>query len=361
MKAAREEFESYNVMGFCLEAEKFVDEKLSNWYIRVNRDRFWSNTAKLDDAGKRDKLAAYQTLYTAVTDLCRLLAPVVPFLSEAMWQNLRMPAGAESVHLTDYPTPDENLVDAALSQDMDAVLRIVSLGGAARNVAKQKVRQPLAELRVAPGSDADRRAVERFPGLIADELNVKRVSLHAPAAGPMLREAARLNPKTAKGRYKGKPEAAAAELEALDPAKVRDELKASGRFTLLGVDLVADDLLFETAAPDGWAGVVEKGTQVMIDARVTPELKAEGLARDVVRLVQDARKDARLDVADKIALYLGTESDSLRAAIAAHRGYIAAETQAAEWSDAPLNGEAFSPPEPRKVDGQPLTIALRKV
>src|SRR5205823_9312436 len=153
---------------------------------------------------------------------------------------------------------------------------------------------------------------------------------------------------------------AEAALDRMDGRQVEEQLRA-GTFTLADVPLDAADVTIGWLAPEGWAGVVDKGTQVMIDARVTPELKAEGMARDVVRLVQDARKDAGLDVADKIALYLGTESDALKSAIAAHRAYIAAETQATQWSDTPLNGEAFTPPEPRKVDGQSLVIALRKV
>src|SRR5262245_20060989 len=196
-----------------------------------------------------------------------------------MWQNLRAGSGAESVHLTDYPAPDGSLIDTALSQDMDAVLRIVSLGGAARNAAKQKVRQPRAELRVLPGSDADRRAVERFPDLITDELNVKRVTLHA-AAEPMLRASAKLNKKTAAAKLGPKLKEAEAALEKLDGAAVAEQLRA-GTFTLAGVALEAADVTIGWLAPDGWAGVVDKATQVMIDARLTPELKAEGMARDV--------------------------------------------------------------------------------
>jgi hypothetical protein len=116
IKKAREEFEAFNVMGVCLAAEEFVDAKLSNWYIRRNRDRFWSKNTELDAAGSRDKLAAYQTLHTVLLDLCRLCAPIVPFLTEVMWKNLRGGAGAESVHLTDYPTPDESLIDSELSR-----------------------------------------------------------------------------------------------------------------------------------------------------------------------------------------------------------------------------------------------------
>ena len=362
-RTARAAFERFDVMAFCLAAEEFIDAKLSNWYIRRNRDRFWSNDAALDDAGRRDKLAAYQTLHAVLTDVCRLCAPVVPFVTEVMFQNLKAQGrpslgGAPSVHLCDYPIADDARIDTTLSQDMDAVLRIVSLGGAARNAAKQKVRQPLAELRVLPGSDADRRAVERFPGLITDELNVKRVTLHA-GAGPMLTAAAKLNKKTAAAKLGPKLKEAEAALDALDGAAV-DAALSAGSFALAGVALERADVTIGYLAPDGWFGVVDRSTQVMIDARLTPELKAEGLARDVVRLVQDARKDAGLDVADKIELFLGTDAEPLRAAIASHRDTIAGEVQATAWAEAAPAG-AFTPPEPRKVDGQILTIALRKV
>lgn len=103
IRTARESFERYDVMAFCLEAERFVDDRLSNWYVRRNRDRFWSKTAALDDAGQRDKLAAYQTLYTVLREFAKLIAPVTPFLAETVWQNLRTAADPESVHLCDYP------------------------------------------------------------------------------------------------------------------------------------------------------------------------------------------------------------------------------------------------------------------
>jgi isoleucyl-tRNA synthetase len=132
----------------------------------------------------------------------------------------------------------------------------------------------------------------------------------------------------------------------------------NGPFEVAGVPLGTGDLTVDYQAADGWAGVSDRGTEVTVDTRITPELKAEGLARDVIRLVQDERKKAGLDVADKIALYLGTESDALTQAIAAHRATIAAETQAVEWLDtSPAGGHTASV----KVDGQPLTIALRKV
>jgi isoleucyl-tRNA synthetase len=366
IKKAREEFEAFNVMGFCLAAEEFVDAKLSNWYIRRNRDRFWSKNTELDAAGSRDKLAAYQTLHTVLLDLCRLCAPIVPFLTEVMWKNLRGVGGVESVHLTDYPRPDESLIDSELSEDMDAVMKIVSLGGAARNAAKQKVRQPLAELRVQSESAVDQRATDRFNRLIAEELNVKRVVRydHDSNRGTLLSIGIKLNKKVAGSKFGAHLKDAERQIAAFESQPGLDLNTIRTVFPMPLFDrpelvIQSSDILIEARSPEGWAGVFEGITQVAIDARLTPELKAEGMARDVVRSVQDARKDAGLDVADKIALFLGTESDTLKAAIAEHRPTIASETQAVQWADAPLNGDAHTAAV--KVDGQPLTIALRKV
>jgi isoleucyl-tRNA synthetase len=356
IRTANNSFEKFDVATFCLEAEKFVDDRLSNWYVRRNRDRFWSKNAELDEAGKRDKLAAYQTMYEVLTTLCKLIAPVVPFLAETMWQNLRKSNDAESVHLTSFPIPELSATDFDLSLDMNALLRIVSLGRAARNAAKINVRQPLAELRVAPGYDGDSRAVKRFTEQIRDELNIKAVSL---VDGPMLSVSVKLNKKTANAKLGPKGKDADAALAALDAAIVAGELRSAGKFTLLDVELAAADFLVEFVAPAGWVGVADKGTQVMLDTRLTPELKAEGTARDVVRFVQGTRKDAGLDVADKIALYLGTTAEPLRSAIAAHRDTIAGETQVIAWLDAPP-ADGFTAAD-KKVDGHPLTIALRKV
>src|SRR5262249_2765291 len=144
---ARRAFEEFNVQAFCLEAEQFVDDRLSNWYVRRNRRRFWKS-----EQGE-DKLAAYETLYAVLTTLVKLFAPVMPFLSETMYRNLKPTRIAsqdwrESVHLCDYPQRDESLSDADLSGDMDALLRLVALGRALRDEAGIKVRQPLAELAV---------------------------------------------------------------------------------------------------------------------------------------------------------------------------------------------------------------------
>src|SRR5262249_41569630 len=156
-----------------------------------NRRRFWKSEKGAD------KWAAYQTLYSVLTTLVKLFAPIMPFLSEAMYQNLVVKGigAGTSVHLCDFPEVDERLIDAELSADMDALLRLVSGGSAARNSAKIKVRQPLAEMKVQPADERDRRAVARFADQICEELNVKKVTLHEPRLGPLLRYETKPNMK----------------------------------------------------------------------------------------------------------------------------------------------------------------------
>jgi isoleucyl-tRNA synthetase len=357
VQAARQEFEAFDVMAFCLAVEEFVDAKLSNWYIRRNRKRFWKSEAGAD------KLAAYQTLYTVLTTLVKLIAPVVPFLSEAMWRNLRTAAEPESVHLCDYPDADPKLIDEELSGDMDALLRLVSLGSAARNSVKIKVRQPLAEMRVQPANDLERRAVERFADQIREELNVKKVTLHDPARGPLLRLEAKPNMKTLGPKFGPRLKAVTAALAAADPAAVAARVAAGEAVTLTCADgpatLDPADVVMATKAPEGWAGVDDRGTQVLIDTRITEALAREGMAREVVRHVQNARREAGLEVEDRIVLYLHTESATLRQAIEAHKAYIMTETLATQWATQPLGDKAYRVNV--KVDGQPLTIELRKI
>lgn len=346
VKTARDAFEKFDVMNFCLAAEEFVDAKLSNWYIRRNRDRFWSANDNLDTAGMKDKLSAYQTLHNVLAELAKLIAPVTPFLAEVMWKQL---GDTESVHLADYPTVNEQMIDSTLSEDMNAVLKLVSLGLGARSVAKAKVRQPLAELSVFAKQEAEARAVKRFPDQLMDELNVKKVTL---SATQLLQATAKLNKKTAAAKLGPNLKQAETELAAKDASTLAGQIK------LADVVLESTDYTVEYAAADGFAGVAEKGTQVMLDIRITPELKAEGMARDVVRQVQDARKDAGLDVADKIELYLGSSGD-LAAAIKTHQTTIANETQALKWLTALPASGAFS--SKGKVDGQELEISVKKI
>ena len=386
IQTAHREIGRFNVMAFCLEAEQFVDDRLSNWYIRRNRRRFWKS-----DKGD-DKLAAYQTLYTVLVTLTKLFAPVMPFLTETMYRNLHgregeapaepqtenapasqnrpstltpilSPGGrGGSVHLCDYPQADEPLIDKQLSQDMEALLRLVSLGSAARNTVKIKVRQPLAELKVQPGNDADRRAVERFADQICEELNLKKVTLHDPMKGPLLQFEVKLNMKNAGPKLGPRIKDVQAWLAKQSAADLAEKVQAAKPVEIMLGDepltLEPTDLAVQVKGTDGWAGLADRGTQLALDTRITEALAQEGMAREVIRHVQSARKDADLQMEDRIVLHLGTESPALAKAIAAHRDYIAAETLVAEWSEKPLEGEAYRTTV--KVEGQVLHIALRK-
>lgn len=361
VQTARHEFENYNVVAFCLAAEHFVAEKLSNWYVRRNRRRFWKSEKS------RDKLAAYQILYTVLTTLTRLLAPVMPFLTEVMYQNLERSEDKQagrplSVHLCDFPEADESLIDAELSADMEALLRLVSVGLAARNSVRIKVRQPLAEIKIQLAGEPERHAVLRFAEQISEELNVKKVSLHDPANGPLLRYEVKPNLKTLGPKLGERVKEVQTALAALDSMSVVEKVQAGGDLQLAcpGGVVVLDknDLLINTRAPEGWAGLTDHGTQLLLDVRITEQLAREGMAREVVRHVQELRKKSELEMEDRIALYLVTESSALRQAIEAHRSYICAETLAIEWANSPLDGGVHE--ASAKVNGQALIIQLRK-
>jgi isoleucyl-tRNA synthetase len=356
VRAARTQIDRYNLMPFCLEVEAFVDDKLSNWYVRRNRRRFWKSEKGAD------KLAAYQTLYTVLLRLTKLLAPMMPFVTEAMYQNLA--AGAdrkESVHLCDYPVVDEGLIDPSLD-DMDTLLDLVSLGSAARNSVKIKVRQPLAELKVQPGNDSVRRAVERFGDLICDELNVKKVTLHDPANGALLRQEVKGNPKTLGPKFGARLREVQTALASADPSWVAEQVQKGGTFTLPcpdgAVELEPADVMIQLTAPEGWAGAVDHDTQVQLDVRITEDLALAGMAREVVRHIQELRKKADLEMEDRIILYLVTDAARLRKALETHRDYIASETLTTEWATQPLGAKGHQADV--KVDGQALTIEVGK-
>jgi len=360
---ARREFEAFNVMGFCLEAERFVDAKLSNWYVRRNRRRFWKSEASAD------KRAAYQTLYAVLVTLTRLFAPVMPFLSERMYQNLAAGSGVEgaekSVHHCAFPLPDEALVDEELSADMEALLDLVSLGSSARNSVKIKMRQPLAELKVQPAGARQRRAVERFKDQMLDELNVKAVTLHdqAAAGGPLLSPEISPNMKTIGPKFGPRLKEVQAAVASVDPAVAAAALEGGGTLSLKlkdggEVQLAAEDITRRWKAKEGWAGGAGASGLVAFDTRVTPELAAEGVAREVVRHVQELRKNSGLELEDRIELQLRTGSSAVQAALNAHRDYIASETLAVRWGET-TPGEGLHEATV-KIDGEALTVQLRK-
>jgi isoleucyl-tRNA synthetase len=268
----------------------------------------------------------------------------------------------ESVHLCNYPEVDGSLIDADLSADMDALLRLVRLGAAARSTAKIKVRQPLAELVIVAASDREQRAGERFNDQLRDELNVKRVVVEAPGGPPRLTTVVKPNYKVFGRKFGAAGKSVEAAIAATDAARLAQLLAETGTYDLMQPDgttatLAAEDVTIDFAAPQGFVGLAERGTQILLDVRVTPELAAEGLAREAVRHIQELRKTAGLEMDDRIELYLDTDAPQLRDALTAHREYIDAETLTVRRSPTPLPGAHSTT---AKLDGQPLTIGLQK-
>jgi isoleucyl-tRNA synthetase len=260
---------------------------------------------------------------------------------------------------------DEALIDEELSDEMNCLLSLVSLGLAARNSVKIKVRQPLAELKVQAGADSEERAaVERFGDQLREELNVKAVSLHDPEWGPLLTPDVKPNMKTLGPKFGARLKDAVAAIATADPEALATKVRAGDTIELpcFGETILLEpgDLVVSVKAPEGWVGMVDREMQIALDTRITEALSLEGTARDMVRHIQDQRKEAGLEMEDRIVLYLGTEAEKLRAAIDAHRDYIAAETLTVEWSSQPLTGAGVHQATV-KVDGQSLTIMLKKV
>ena len=321
--------ETYDPTAPARRLRDFVVRDLSQWYVRRNRRRFWKN----EDAA--DRASAYATLWEALRAVTLLTAPFTPFLAEALWQNLVRradPGAPESVHLADWPEPDAAAQDPELLARMEAVLRAVELARSARAKAGVKTRTPLPELTLVAPGEAEREALRHFADEIADELNVKRVAVRSPAeAGvgfsvkPNLpRLGPRLGPKLGTLR-KALAEADAAALAQAALAGRPVVLEAGGdRF-----ELAPEDLLIEATAPEGYRAEARGGYVALLDVHLDPELVREGLARDLIRAIQQARKEMGLHVADRIRIRYRASGDYAEA-IRSHGGRIREETLAVE-------------------------------
>jgi isoleucyl-tRNA synthetase len=300
---------------------------LSNWYIRRNRRRFWRSR----DAGDRDKLAAYQTLYHTLLELTKLLAPLIPFLTERMYGNLRL-TGPESVHLCDYPAADETLLDPELNRRMAAVQRLVGLGHKLRDDANVRVRQPLAEVRFASTDAGQAEAIEHLAEVVKEELNVKRLT-RADNLDGLAKYTFKPNLKTLGPKY-GKLLGGIGKALSTTDSSVLAPLRRGESVTLQtsGTDvvLIPEDVLVATENTPGWVTAAEGTLHLALSTELTPELIREGMARDFVRHVQQLRKDADLEIEDRIAIYYQTAEPLVSTTLAEWRDYILSETQAGE-------------------------------
>jgi len=351
-----EAYEKYDVPNATRPVEAFV-QKLSTWYVRRSRRRFWKN-----DPGP-DKQAAYSTLYTALVTVAKLIAPAMPFLAEELYQNLVRSVdetAPESVHLAEWPKVMDEFIDESLNREMDVVVRLVSLGHSARQKANRKVRQPLASAAFSVSDPVERKAVSTYADVISDELNVKQVRL-LDASTEALTHTVKPLPKQLGQKYGNKYPAIQKAVLAMNAEEVARILLSGSALVVEAegeaYNILSDEVEVKAMAREGFA-VAEDGPYVAaLVTDLTPELVQEGQAREFVRRVQDLRKAAELDVADRIQLFVEA-SAGLRSAIETHKDYITAETLASQLSFA-------SPPESASVvedefDGERVRVGLVK-
>ncbi len=349
--------EHYDVTGATRPLEKFV-ENLSTWYLRRSRRRFWKSDSD------SDKQAAYATLHTALVTLSKLLAPTMPFLADELYQNLvrsRDLGAPESVHLAAWPEVNQALIDDSLNRDMRLVMRLASLGHAARAKANRKVRQPLAEAAFSVGNPEERRAVANFDDLLIDELNVKKVRL-LDASTEAVSHSVKPLPKQLGQKYGNRFPALAKAIQSMNAERVAHTLAGGGTLKVEvdgeSYDILPDEVEVKTLAKEGFA-IAEDGPYVAaLVTDLTPELVREGLAREFVRRVQDFRKTASFNVADRIILYLSAATPELKLALEAHRETIMAETLCLELHFA--HSLVTSKVQIEEFDGERVTIAMVK-
>jgi isoleucyl-tRNA synthetase len=329
----------------------FVDD-LSNWYVRRSRRRFWEG-----DPG------ALATLHECLEVLTRLMAPFTPFLTEAVHEALVasvFPDLPDSVHLRDWPVVrDGGLIDEELADQVALVRRLVELGRSARTASKVRTRQPLGRALVgAPGWET---LPEELRAQLADELNVQSVGALADAGDELVDVVVKPNFRALGRRFGPGTKAVAAAVSAADPAQLAAALRA-GRPAVVTVDgtpveLTADELVVTETPRSGWAVASDGGETVALDLTITPQLRRAGLAREVVRLIQDARKASGLDVTDRIALRWSTDDPGadVAEALREHADAVAGEVLATSWAEEPVEG-----PDVRRDDQLGLSFALRK-
>ena len=355
-------YETYDVPGCTRPIQTFVED-LSNWYLRRSRRRFWQSET---DARKR---AAYQTLHECLATVAKLLAPTMPFLAEAMYRNLTAaldPAAPESVHLAQWPQAQPALIDQRLMDEMGLIKRLVSLGHAARNSVNLKVRQPLAEAAFAVRTPAEAKALRLLAGTVAEELNVKTVTLlDEDSAGAVIRYA--LNPLPQKlGKRLGRLFPVVQKLLREGP---QTDVTAWARALLAGesitvsaggdsVTLTPDEVEVLRNAAEGFTVAEENGYVAALRTALTEELVLEGLAREAVRRINTMRRDADYALSDHVTVQYRA-SAQLAQALTVHGEYVQAETLADALVSADVpQGERV---ESFEFDGQTATFSVARV
>ena len=351
VQAVDNDLANYKIPEAARALQEFVDE-MSNWYVRRSRERFWAKGME------QDKINAYMTLYHALVTIAKTAAPMIPFMTEDMYQNLVRSVdkdAIESIHLCDFPTVNEAWIDKDLEADMKELLEIVVLGRACRNTANIKNRQPIGTMYVK----AEKKMSEFYTDIIADELNVKEVkfaddveSFISYSFKPQLRT---VGPKY--GKLLGGIRQA---LTDINGTAAMNELRTNGVLKLdingNDVELTEEDLLIETAQTEGYVSESDGETSVVLDTNLTPELIEEGFVREIISKIQTMRKEAGFEVMDKIKVY-AHGNDKIQDVMKAHEDEIKSEVLADEM----VLGETDGYVKEWNINKEAVTMGVKKL
>ncbi|MDO4554286.1 MAG: DUF5915 domain-containing protein, partial [Lachnospiraceae bacterium] len=341
---------NYRIPETARALQEFVDD-MSNWYVRRSRERFWAKGME------QDKINAYMTLYTALVTVSKVAAPMIPFMTEDIYRNLVVsldPSAPESVHLCNFPTVEEFMIDKELEEKMDLVLKIVVLGRAARNSANIKNRQPIGKMYVKAAFELP----EFYKEIIEDELNIKEVEFKEDVSAfssysfkPQLKV---LGPKY--GKKLGQIRNA---LTSLDGNAAKNQLDTEGILTIEledgKIDLTAEDLLIDVKQMEGFETVTDNGITVVIDTNLSEELIREGFVREIISKVQTMRKEADFNVTDHICLYqMG--NDKIKKIMEEH----AEEIQAEVLADSLFLETEGGMTKEWNINGEHVTLGVKK-
>ena len=342
---------NYKIPESARALQEFVDE-MSNWYVRRSRERFWAKGME------QDKINAYMTLYTALVTISKAAAPMIPFMTEEIYQNLVRSVdkdAIESIHLCDFPKVEEAWINKELEDDMEELLKIVVLGRAARNTANIKNRQPIGTMYIK----ADKEMGQFYTDIIADELNVKEVkfandveSFISYSFKPQLRT---VGPKY--GKLLNGIRTALAEINGTE---AMNELRSTGLLTLdingNKVELSEEDLLIETTQTEGYVTEADGDISVVLDTNLTPELIEEGFVREIVSKVQTMRKEAGFEVMDKIHIY-AKDNDKILELMKNHKEEIMSEVLAEDMTLGTTDGYV----KEWNINKEPVVLGVAKM
>ena len=326
IKEVDESYNDYEPTRAGRAISEFVTDNLSNWYVRLNRKRFWGGNGD-------SKLAAYQTLYTCLETVARLMAPIAPFFADQIFLDLNRATGkdtSESVHLADFPTYDESLVDKILEERMQLAQDISSMTLSLRKKENIKVRQPLQQIMVPVLSEKEKENIEAVKDLIMSEVNVKEINFMDDSAGILVKKIKpdfkKLGPKCGKNM-----KSVAAMLQSLSQEGI-SQLEKTGQYTLEveGNSIVVEKCDVEILSEDipGWLVANNGSLTVALDVTITDELKKEGIARELINRIQNIRKSSGFEITDKINIFVES-NENINDAINDHKEYIASQVLAA--------------------------------